>query len=108
MIQKMFAAYDSAAKAYLSPFQLPREEMAIRAFTDVVNSANHDFANHPEDYALFLLGEFDNRTGQFTCHTPGPKCVCTALEVKKSSHPDMFVEDETTVLKIIDASGANN
>lgn len=107
MIQKMFAAYDSAAKAYLSPFQLPREEMAIRAFTDVVNSQNHDFANHPEDYALFLLGEFDNRTGQFICHTPGPKCVCTALEVKKTPVPT-FVDDETTVLKMIDASGANH
>lgn len=107
MIQKMFAAYDSAAKAYLSPFQLPREEMAIRAFTDVVNSKNHDFANHPEDYALFLLGEFDNRTGQFLCHTPGPKCVCTALEVRNVPKPEMY-QDETQILKMIDATGANN
>lgn len=81
MIQKIFAVYDSAAKAYLSPFCLPREEMALRSFRDAVNS-EHQFANHPEDYTLFLLGEYDNRTGQVQNHTPGPKLIGTALELK--------------------------
>lgn len=106
MIQKIFAVYDAAAKAYLAPFQLPREEMALRAFRDVINSPNHELANHPEDYTLFLLGEFDNRTGQHINNEPGPKPLATALSLKNAPKPDFFIE-ETQVLKAIDANGAN-
>lgn len=105
MIQKVFAVYDSAAKAYLNPFQLPREEMAIRAFRDVINSPSHELASHPEDYCLFLLGEFDNRTGQYINHQPGPQSLATALSLKNPVKPEFY--DDTQVLKSIDANGAN-
>lgn len=106
MIQKTFAVYDAAAKAYLNPFQLPREEMALRAFGDVINSPSHELAQHPQDYTLFLLGEFDNRTGQYINHEPGPKALATGLSLKIKPNGELF-PDETQVLKTIDASGAN-
>lgn len=106
MIQKVFAIYDSAAKAYLNPFQLPREEMALRAFRDVINSPSHELAAHPEDYTLFHLGEFDNRTGQYLNLQLGPKSLATGLSLKAPAKPDLL-EDQTEVLKTIDANGAN-
>jgi hypothetical protein len=59
---------DSAADAYGRPFFLPSVGVAIRSFTDEVNRAAEDnqIYQHPEDFDLFELGEFDDVTGRFT------------------------------------------
>jgi len=81
MLTKVFAVYDSAAKCYSHPFYVPREEQAIRAFTDAVNSGTHEFAKHPADYTLYALGEFDDSTGAYTPHDPGPWALRSGLGV---------------------------
>ena len=59
---------DSAADAYGRPFFLPSVGVAIRSFTDEVNRSAEDnqIYQHPEDFDLFELGEFDDATGRFT------------------------------------------
>jgi hypothetical protein len=59
---------DSAADAYGRPFFLPSVGVAIRSFTDEVNRPAEDnqIYQHPEDFDLFELGEFDDVTGRFT------------------------------------------
>ena len=66
MISKVFAIYDSCASAFLPPFNLPRSEMAIRAFADCLNSKSHQFSEHPEDYTLFQVATFNDADGVFT------------------------------------------
>ena len=58
---------DSAADAYGRPFFLPSVGVAIRSFTDEVNRSSEDnqIYQHPEDFDLFELGEFDDTTGRF-------------------------------------------
>ncbi len=65
MILKVFTVYDEKAHAYLPPFFLPREEQAIRTFTDCVNAEDHQFGKHPHDYTLFGCGEFNDNTATF-------------------------------------------
>lgn len=60
MIDQIFAVHDSKADAYLPPFFMHNQQMAIRTFSDCVNAADHTFNHHPDDYTLFHLGEFDN------------------------------------------------
>ena len=57
---------DSAADAYGRPFFLPSVGVAIRSFTDEVNRPSEDnqIYQHPEDFDLFELGEFDDTTGR--------------------------------------------
>ena len=62
----VFSIFDVKAQAYLPPFILPNAEMAARTFGDCINSDNHQFAAHPEDYTLFRLGTFDDNTGAYT------------------------------------------
>lgn len=71
MIHAVFSIHDSKAGAYLPPFILPRVEMAQRTFGDCINSADHQFGAHPEDYTLFELGHFDDDTGQFNLYPEG-------------------------------------
>jgi len=60
----IFAIYDTKAAAHLPPFFLPTRGLAIRAFTDCVNDSTHQFSKHPEDYTLFLVGNFDDVSGE--------------------------------------------
>ena len=64
MKQLVFTVYDQKAKAHLTPFFLLQEQQAIRAFTDCVNSDDHPFGKHPEDYTLIQIGEFDDSDGK--------------------------------------------
>ncbi len=63
MIHRMFAIFDAKALAYLPPFVLPEVGMALRTFGDCVNSDDHQFGAHPEDYTLFNIGSYDDKTG---------------------------------------------
>lgn len=58
-----FSIYDSKAVAYAPPFFMARPELALRAFRDLAADPASNVSKHPEDYALFLLGEFDDSTG---------------------------------------------
>jgi len=63
MVHKIFSIFDGKAMAYLPPFCLPEVGMASRTFGDCVNSADHQFGLHPEDYTLFQIGLYDDSTG---------------------------------------------
>ncbi len=60
---KMFSMYDMKAEAFITPFFLHNENMAKRAIYDASSMDTHMFSKHPEDYALYHLGEFDDSNG---------------------------------------------
>lgn len=66
---KIYTVFDQVAAAYLKPFTLPSDALAIRAFTDAVNTPDHPFNKHPADYTLFYVGEFDETTAIITPET---------------------------------------
>ncbi len=97
MVHKMFSIFDVKAMAYLPPFFLPQSEVAVRIFSDCVNSNDHQFGKHPGDYTLFELGSFDDSVCLVSC-TAGALKVVNGLEVLRSdeerSQRNMdFVED---------------
>lgn len=59
----IFTIYDEKAHAYLPPFVMHNDAMAIRVFGDCLNSNDHQFAKHPHDYSLYRVGEFDDSSG---------------------------------------------
>lgn len=87
MKHQTFAIWDSAAGAFLPPFHMPREEQAIRAFKDCVNSPSHQFGAHPYDYTLMHLGEFDDCSGIYTQSGKG-RAVITGLAARATARVD--------------------
>lgn len=72
----IFSIYDEKAQAYLPPFYLPNEEMAIRAITDCVADIEHNFCKHAEDFTLFNIGTFDDSNAEiFSQKTPLGNCL---------------------------------
>lgn len=70
MPQLLFTVHDVKAGTYLPPFFVPARGLATRAFTDCINSKEHQFGKHPHDYTLFYLGEFDEETAEFALVPP--------------------------------------
>ena len=70
MIHIVFSIYDAKAQAYLPPFFMHSEAVAVRAFSDGINDKEHAFGRHPSDYTLFNIGNFDDATGKIEPATP--------------------------------------
>ncbi|WNK14367.1 MAG: nonstructural protein [Microvirus sp.] len=62
---KMFAVFDNKADLYLTPFFMPANGQAVRAFSDLANDVATIVGRHPDDYKLVFVGELDDATAEF-------------------------------------------
>ena len=76
---------DRAAEVFNRPFYVPHRNVAIRDFTDEVNrvAVDNHLNKHPDDFDLYLLGEFNDSTGEFIMSTP--QVLVRAKDVLQSS-----------------------
>lgn len=81
MIMKIFCVYDAAVDAYMQPFFLRSKGEAARMWTDTVNDPKTQFHQHPKDFTLFEIGDFDETTGVVQAYA-AKLPVGTALEFK--------------------------
>lgn len=65
MILQVFSVFDTAVGAYMQPFFVHSKGEALRSFVDIVNDSKSKIAAHPDDYCLFHLGEYDDKTASF-------------------------------------------
>lgn len=68
MNQMVYTVYDSKTEAYLPPFFMKTKGQAIRAFTDTVNNRESQFWQHPADFTLFEIGEYNEASGELLNH----------------------------------------
>lgn len=67
---KVYSVYDSKSSLFGSPFFIPSEPQARRAFSDVVNDSSTIVSRHPSDFILYQIGEFDESVGLLSSITP--------------------------------------
>ena len=79
----MYSIFDTATGAYMRPFFMNSDGQALRAFSDLVNDAEHPIGQHPEDYSIARLGTWDDKTGE---SSPEPvQYLATGLEIQAQS-----------------------
>lgn len=68
IISSLVSVYDRVAECFGPVNNVSNEGVAIRGFMDAINNPNHpsDLSNHPEDFDLFAVGEFNATTGIVT------------------------------------------
>jgi len=83
MNYKVFAVYDRIAQIYGVPNFNNSKGSTIRAFTDMVNKAeeNNQFYQHPDDFDLYYLGEYNDADGVFTMEDK-PELMARGANVK--------------------------
>ena len=90
---QMFAVYDSAAEAFMTPFFTHNTGIAMRSFGDQVNNPETMFFRHPGDYSLFQLGSWEDQRSDFKPLST-PVRVASALELKAQSQSMELFNDE--------------
>ena len=60
----IYSIFDMGTKAYAQPFYTVNDGMAIRMFSDNVNSKEENMiSKHPDQFILFKIGEFNDQSG---------------------------------------------
>jgi hypothetical protein len=89
MLQFVVSVKDRAADVFLRPFFVAHRNVAIRDFTDEVNRKADDnqLNKHPDDFDLYVLGQFDDNTGTFKTDSLelGPEVLVRAKDVINSA-----------------------
>lgn len=86
MLQFIVSVKDRAADVFNRPFFVPHRNVAIRDFTDEVNrsAADNQLNKHPDDFDLYLLGQFDDNNGTFIVEE-APMVLVRGKDVLQSS-----------------------
>lgn len=81
MLLHICTVFDKATMAYMRPFCALSTGQAIRLFEDETLTPDSEIGRHPEDYALFKVGTFNDASGEITgCE---PLCLRRAHEVPR-------------------------
>ena len=94
---KVYSVYDQAAKAFTQPFYLHNDGLAVRSFQDNVNHQDSQISKHPDQFTLFLIGEFNDVDGTITCHEP--KSLGTGLQYVNPSETSELQKTLDLVVK---------
>jgi hypothetical protein len=94
----LYTLYDNKAEAYLKPFFSQSNGAAIRSLTDTVNL--NDGANmvssHPEDYSLFVIGEWSEETGLLSPReSKGHLCDCYDLVYRGNKDVPSLIDEQS-------------
>lgn len=77
----VFTIQDKKSAAHLPPFYCVNRDVALRHFKNAANDKQTEIGRNPEDFNLYLIGEFDDNTGVITA-IPSD-LICTALSLKE-------------------------
>ncbi len=78
---KLFTIKDTESNTTNHPFPMATKRDAVDALKQVVNDAKSTISNHPEDFQLYSLGEYDPRT--MTILNWEPEYIISASELKQ-------------------------
>lgn len=63
MMMKIVTIYDKKAEAYALPMFFQSLGQAERSFGDIINDKQQPIGQHPADYIMFAIGEWDELKG---------------------------------------------
>lgn len=84
MEEKIFSVRDNKAELFLEPFFARNAEVALRGFSEAVNTSGHQFNRHPDDFDLFELGTYSPEDGSIAPNALGPHHYGSARAYLKS------------------------
>lgn len=97
MNMNIYTVWDMKAGVFLAPFTIQSDGLARRAMAGCLMEDEHMFARHPEDFALFHVGEWDDLTAGIEPCTP--RAIATLLEIRIELH--RVQEAQSTQLSLI-------
>ncbi len=96
MKTQIYSIYDTAAATYQKPTFARTDGEIMREFQNICTDKEHPCGQHPEDYNLMRLGNFNDQNGlvineENECLATGLEMVALLRNKEKGNHftPDM-------------------
>jgi hypothetical protein len=86
-MKKVYSVFDIKAAVYHRPMFLDTHGLAIRSFEDACRAEGSPLAQHPEDYSLWYIGDFDEATGVMQSAQPNYVQLSTASAALANKGP---------------------
>lgn len=83
--------FDSKAEIFSRPIFAHAAGALLRAFEDAVNDSKSEYARHPADYTLFIVGEFDDQSGDVKAPATGKVNLGNGVQFVKADFESMKV-----------------
>lgn len=64
MIRSLYSVRDVKAQTFCNPFASLNDQTARRDFAHAAQDKTHGIGQNPEDYSLYLVGTFDDESGE--------------------------------------------
>lgn len=83
MTSVVCAVRDSAMQAFAQPAFVPSVGVAVRSFSSEVNRKDPQnvLSQHPEDFELWHVADWNEEAGAFSVPEGGPRCVARGKDV---------------------------
>lgn len=100
---KIYSIYDKAAKAFTQPFFMHNKGLAIRAFSDNVNSEQeNNISKHPEQFLLYEMGQWDDVTGVIIPYSDDKReLLGTGLDFKQETETTDLINEIRELKKLL-------
>lgn len=82
----LYCVYDSKVKYYQNPIFMRNRGEALRSWEQVSNDEKSAISQHPEEFALMEVGEFDDQDGTIKMHSV-PESLGLAVHFKRTPQP---------------------
>ena len=82
MIIGVYAIRDAQTEAFSQPMFFVTRGVAIRSFSEECESTTSALNKHPQDYAMFQIGTYDDNSGALVS-LPQPQQIALAMDLKK-------------------------
>ncbi|AXH73764.1 MAG: nonstructural protein [Microviridae sp.] len=79
MQSSLYAVHDAKAVAFCTPFVSDNDSTALRAFRFAANDLSTDIGRYPSDFTLYVIGTFDNQSGQVFSIEPAALALAATL-----------------------------
>jgi len=90
MVLLMFAVNDVKANAFSAPFFTSTKGLAVRMFSDLAKDSRSSLSKYPDDFKLYLIGEFNDASGAVDSHKP--EFICSGSEFVSNSITDSVIK----------------
>lgn len=101
MILKLYSIYDSKAEVFGPVTPARHDNEMLREFARHANDPGSRIGQHPEDYSLFCVGDFDDSKGELNKCLPKNMGLAASLvrgaEVTQGRPMARAVPEEVTV-----------
>ena len=82
MVQNVISIRDSKSGVFSRPQSVVSLGVGRRMFGDLAVDVSTDIGKHPEDFALYHLGDYDDCSGALISNAQ-PDFICNAVEYVK-------------------------